>query len=192
MPTKVRVCQREVAHCHISSIKFLLFRPDALLRCGTTKFFISLFYNPNFLQLHLMEIHLSNFCIIPQMTNKDGWKHNVLNSCARYAIPAQRCCPWSACEDYCISYHRDVQSSHFKRHLCLIAWLSINPDWIKRLSSVSPPCFPSALSVSPPSPSLHHSNHTRISNSKAWKSSRENLLPSITDADEKSKLSGAA
>lgn len=99
---------------------------------------------------------------------------------------------WSAYEDYYLRYHRDVQSSHFKRHLFLIAWLSISPDWIKGLSSVSPPCFRSALSVSPPSPpSLHHSNHTRIRTPKPGKF-KENLLPSIIDADEKSKLSGTS
>lgn len=33
MPTKVRVCQR-VAHCPITSITFILFCPNAFLRCG--------------------------------------------------------------------------------------------------------------------------------------------------------------
>lgn len=56
---------------------------------------------------------------------------------------------------------------------------------------MSPLCFPSAPSPSPPSPSLDHSGRMR-SELKSPESSRENLLPSIIDADKKRKLSGAA
>lgn len=97
-------------------------------------------------------------------------------------------CPWSAYEDYCINYHRDAKSSRFKRHLCLIAWLSISEHSTKRLSSVSPPCFPNGPSLCSPSPSSHQSSraHTEL---QSPGSSRENLLPSIINADKKRRAS---
>lgn len=64
-------------------------------------------------------------------------------------------CLWSAHEDFCINYHRDVQSSRFKRHLCLIAWLSINTS-INPLNRGCPLWAHSVFPVPPPSvPHLH-------------------------------------
>lgn len=71
----VRVYQREVAHCYITSIRFILFCPNALLRCReqwATKFLTLYFTIQNFLQLHFIEIHLVLFYIISQMTNTEG------------------------------------------------------------------------------------------------------------------------
>lgn len=50
MATKVRVCQKEEAHYHIISIKFILFCPNALLRFGeywvTTQLFSQYKFSP--------------------------------------------------------------------------------------------------------------------------------------------------
>lgn len=80
-----------------------------------------------------------------------------------------------------IYYHRELQSSVFKRHLCLIIY------------EYGPTKEPVLLEPTTP-PSLHPYHHTRLQRSELYspESSRENQLPSITNADEKSTLSGAA
>lgn len=56
-----------------------------------------------------------------------------------------------------------------------------------------PACLPS-LTPFPPAlpPPFHHHNHPQHSELYSPESSRENQLPSITNADETSKLTGAA
>lgn len=68
-------------------------------------------------------------------------------------------CSWSEkpyYEDYWIYYHRELQSSLFKRHLSLIVWLSMNMDWLKSLSSCEPTLLSACPSSPPPAPLPSH------------------------------------
>lgn len=118
--TNVRVCQGELAQCHITSINFILFCP-LMIQWSSFQLFILRFKSSNYIFIKIHNVIFTQSCKWPTK----GVKPNVLGSRERPDVPLQHsytvCCACGVLMKIIVNYHRDVQSSSLKRHLYLIA-----------------------------------------------------------------------